>query len=287
MTGSPHPEPVEALVARAREGDRGALERLMRAIQDDVYNLALRMLWQPADAEDATQDILLKVFTHLGMFRGEAAFRTWVYRIAANHLLRVRRSAVERATTSFEAFGADLTLGLAEPRAGADSDPDQALLVEEVKIGCTMGMLLCLDRDHRIAYVLGDVFGLSGDDAATVLEVPAATFRKRLSRARARLRGFMRGHCGLVSASAACRCARRVEPAIAAGRVTPGRLLFAGRGTAGPTAVPVLEGVAQMEDLHRIAAIHRDHPRPSAPGDPAGALNELLRSGRYGLLDPP
>ena len=78
---------LDALVRLSRAGDRQALERLIEAIQGKVYNLAIRMLRVPADAEDATQEILIKVITHLGEFRSESAFTTWVYRVASNHLL--------------------------------------------------------------------------------------------------------------------------------------------------------------------------------------------------------
>ena len=78
---------IESLVERAKEGDQNALEELVRHIQDPVYGLALRMLSHPADAEDATQEILVKVVTHLVSFRQESAFTTWVYRIASNHLI--------------------------------------------------------------------------------------------------------------------------------------------------------------------------------------------------------
>src|SRR5713226_603083 len=100
--------PIDPLLGRARAGDRDALEDIVRAIQDDVYGLAIRMLWHPQDAEDASQEILVKVITHLGTFRGESSFRTWVCRIATNHLLNVRKSRVERAELTFSAFALDL-----------------------------------------------------------------------------------------------------------------------------------------------------------------------------------
>lgn len=109
-----------------------------------MYGLALRMLWHPQDAADATQDILIKVMTRLGGYRAEAALRTWVFRVAANHLLTVRRSRLDKREMSFEVFAADLAEGLADPPERYDVDLD--LLEEEVKIGCTRAMLLCLDR---------------------------------------------------------------------------------------------------------------------------------------------
>jgi RNA polymerase sigma factor (sigma-70 family) len=187
---------VEPHVEAAVAGDRAALEAVRRAVQGDVYNLAVRMLWCPEDAADATQEILIQVATHLSTFRGESSLRTWVWRIATRHVLRVRRSRVEREEVSFSGFGSELASGLSDLTAPPSYDPDQALLEQEVMIGCTSGMLLCLDRDHRIAYVLGEVFEVSSDDAAEILGVSAATYRKRLSRARERLRAFLRGHCG-------------------------------------------------------------------------------------------
>jgi len=269
------------LVEAARGGDRAALERLVRAVEDDVYGLAVRMLWYPADAEDATQEILIRVVTHLGSFRGEAAFGTWVYRIAANHLLTARRRRAERAVLSFDDFAADLAEGLDTPH-----DPrgvDEELLAQEVKIGCTQGMLLCLDREHRLAYLLGEVFELPSDHAAYVLETTPAAYRKRLSRARERIRSFMQGHCGLVNPANACRCTRRIGRAIAVGRVDPERLLFATHPRRNPE---VRAAVGEMERLHAAAAIFRSHPRYRAPGAAADAIAELLRTQWLALVSP-
>src|SRR3954470_4025536 len=98
-------------VRAATAGDAAAAESLLTAIRDDVYNLSVRMLWCPDDAADATQEILMKVISRLASFRGECAVRTWVFRVATNHLLDVRRSRVEREDLSFESFGPSLADG--------------------------------------------------------------------------------------------------------------------------------------------------------------------------------
>jgi RNA polymerase sigma factor (sigma-70 family) len=276
---------IEALVERARNGDGRALEQVVRAVKDDVFGLAVRMLWHPEDAEDATQEILLKVVTHLATWRGESAFRTWVYRVATNHLLNARQSRVEREQLTFSTFGAQLAEHLSDPAAPASDDPEQRVLEEEVKIGCTQAMLLCLDRDHRVAYVLGEVFELRSEDAAYAVGVEPAAFRKRLSRARQRIRAFMAGHCGLVSAAAACRCARRVAHAVAVGRVNPAGLLFAGRPSRARPTLPVIEQVGEMEELHRVAGVFRSHPEYVAPERLVEAVQRLIHSGRFTLLE--
>jgi DNA-directed RNA polymerase specialized sigma24 family protein len=85
---------------------------------------------------------------------GEAAFATWAYRVAANHILNFRKCRVEQENLTFGGYGEELERGLADPDT---TRPDAGLLAEEVKLGCTLGMLLCLDRDHRLAYILTDV----------------------------------------------------------------------------------------------------------------------------------
>jgi RNA polymerase sigma factor (sigma-70 family) len=244
-------------------------------VQDDVYRLAMRMLWHPADAEDATQEILVRLVTRLDGFRGEAAFGTWAYRVAVNHLLTTRRHRAERAAVSFEAFGEDLATGL--DRAYAAPGVDDALLEEEVKIGCTQAMLVCLDRGHRAAYIIGEVFDLPSTEAAWILGLTPAAYRKRLSRARDRVRAFMEGHCGLVRAENPCRCRRRIGTAIATGRVDPEHLLFARAGA-------VRRGIAEMEGLHASAAVLRSHPETRAPEALARRVVDIVAAERLSLL---
>ena len=281
------------LLARAVEGDATALNELLRAVQGDVYNLARRMLWCPEDAADATQEILLKIVTRLSSFRGDSAFRTWTFRVAANHLMDIRRSRVEREELTFGRFAHAIGEGLTDPPAGWESDPEQQLLVEEVKIGCTLGMLICLNRDERIAYILGEVFGLQSAEASTVLGISPAAFRKRLSRARSGLRTFMAEHCGLVNRSASCHCPRRVNAAVTTGRVRPENLAFAAGhesqpGAASPPTRLRLAGqVAEMEQLHQIGQLFRDHPRFTAPRHVEERIAQLLDSGEYQLLTEP
>src|SRR5882724_10639619 len=104
---------ADALIANVRAaaaGDKNAARSILDAIQDDVYRLSLRMLGHPADAEDASQEILVIVLTHLGSFRGESSIKTWVWRIAANHLAKARRG--RRETISFDALDEGLRKGL-------------------------------------------------------------------------------------------------------------------------------------------------------------------------------
>lgn len=263
---------LEALVARAREGDRDSLERLVVQIQRPVYNLALRMLWHPEDARDASQEILIRVVTHLSSFRGESEFLTWVYRIAANYLISARQSRVERQGLTFERFAEDLSDGLA-PTARPEWPVDKALLLEEVKVGCMYALLTCLDRPHRLAYILGEILELEGPQAARILRISAPAFRKRLSRARGAIVEFTRRHCGLVEPDNPCRCIRRLPRAQAVGRVSNEVLLF-GQPESAHAFPEVLERVRRLESVQRTAALYRATP----DADPGPALLERIQS---------
>src|SRR5215831_7757277 len=102
---SQNPIPLDELVTRAQHGDSAALGRLVERIQQKLYQLALRMLWHAEDAKDGTQEILVRVITHLASFRGESSFLTWAYRVAANHLASTRKSRLEKQNYTFQRFG--------------------------------------------------------------------------------------------------------------------------------------------------------------------------------------
>jgi RNA polymerase sigma factor (sigma-70 family) len=254
---------LAAAVARARDGDADAVDTVVRALQQDVFRLALRMTAHPEDAEDVTQEVLIKIVTRLGSFRGESSIRTWAYRITIRHLLDRKRSRVEALLLTFDRFGADLLDGLA-----AQPEPDP-LLVEEIKRGCTLAMLTCLDRDHRLAFVLADVFDLPQPEAADLCGVSEDALRQRLSRARRVLEAFTRSYCGVVAADAPCHCDRRVARAEAMGRLNRDNPALA----TWPSE-QVDRAVREMESLHDAAALMRSHPRYVAP---AAVLSRVRR----------
>src|SRR6478609_2331630 len=162
------------LVEQAKNGDRAALEQLVLRHQAWIYNIAIRMVFQPHDAEEVTQEVLIKAITRLSTFRGESRFRTWLYRIAANHVLNMKRRDAEAQTTTFADYGAAINgtpdLDLPDPNTVPVEVP---LLVEETRNACTMGMLLCLDRRQRLIFTLGAIFGVSDTVGSEVLEMTA------------------------------------------------------------------------------------------------------------------
>ncbi len=235
------------------------------------------MVYAPQDAEDATQEILVKAITKLGSFEGRSAFRTWLYRIATHHLLNLRRIPMEGRLT-FPAFAAGLDRAeeadLPDPR---EVPVDLKLLVEEAKLGCTMAMLLCLAREQRLVYVLGEILGASDAVAAEVLDVSRDAFRQKLSRARRDLHGFMNDKCGLVNPARPCRCERKTRAFMKAGYVDPARLLFARERVqqvkeVAARSTPALPGYDGL-----CADLHRDHPFHDA-ADLAARIRQLIET---------
>ena len=250
---------LEDVARRALDGDREALDRLARDLQGDIYGLAVRMLWNRQDAEDATQEILVRVVTRLSQFDFRSRLKTWVYRVAVNYILDVKKSPVERLQLTFDTFAEDLAEGQS---TDGPMDAERSLLVEEVKIGCTLGMLQCLDRPHRLAYVLGEILEMPGPEAADALEITREVFRKRLQHARATILSFTRAYCGLVSDAALCACHRRVPAAIRVGRVRPDAFDFAATGS---SFLEARAAVRQVEEARRAFEVHRaSRPRASS-----------------------
>jgi RNA polymerase sigma factor (sigma-70 family) len=265
-------------VLAAREGNRAALEAVARAAERPVYNLSMRMLANRADAEDAAQEILVKIITNLGSIRDVEAAGAWALRVACRHLRHERkRGAIEAMRLTFQGFAADLETGLSALAEHGLNEIEEKLAIDEVKIGCTLAMLTCLSRELRMAYILGDIFEVTDTEAAEVLDIEPATYRQRLRRARGAVTAFVQSHCGLVSEQAACRCDRRVGQALKIGRITRGQPdLSAGSGDV-PNVAEIRGRIEEIERDRASAALMRSNP------DFTSHVGELIGSliGRY------
>ena len=268
-----------ALVARAKSGDRVALEDLVLRHQAWIYNIAVRMVFQPQDAEEVTQEVLVKVITKLSTFKGESKFRTWLYRIAANHILNMKRRRAESQELTFVRYGAAISDTPDLDLPDTKSVPvDVPLLVEEAKIGCTTGMLLCLDRKQRLIFTLGEILGASDTVGGEVMEMTTDNFRQCLARARRDLYRFMNNQCGLVNTNNPCRCHKKTKGFIELGHVDPQHLLFAKQHVEWVKDIAA-ETVREFEDLveGQYAEIYRAHPFLQ-PSDQINWLRRMLEN---------
>ncbi len=264
------------LVCQAQAGNRDALEQLITRHQAWIYNIVLRMVYLPQDAEDATQEILVKLITKLSTFVGKSSFRTWLYRIVVNHVLNMKRGRADMAGWTFTRYSDSLDatpdMDLPDP---SSVPADMQLLVDEARIGCTSGMLLCLDREQRLIYILGEIFGVTDLVGAELLEISRENFRQKLARARRDLHNFLHDKCGLVNEANPCRCAKKTQGFMKAGYVNPQDLLFARKHVARVRDV----AEKKSEDLNALdqayAELHRDHPFHE-PADFVNSLRTLI-----------
>lgn len=210
-----------SLIEAALNGDKIALNDLLKRHQNFIYNVALKMLNNIADAEDVTQEILIKIVTQLSKYdKSKAQFRTWLYRITFNHILNLKKNQYETIVTDFNVFFNYIddapVLELTDYE-----EKELKETVDEAKIACMAGMIMCLDRTQRLVYIVGEVFEIDHNLAAEIFETTPDNFRQKLSRARKDLYQWMHNRCGLVNLDNPCRCKSKTKGFIQAGYVDP------------------------------------------------------------------
>ena len=274
-------EELQALVDKATAGDRKALETLVTSVQDIVFNLSLRMLGTFADAEDATQDILLKMITHLSSFRGDSSFTTWVFSIAVNHLKNYKKHMFAHFPLSFEYYGDDIENGKIQDVPDLTQDVEKDILAEELKMSCTNVMLQCLDVESRCIFILGTMFKIDSRIAGDILEMTPGAYRQRLSRIRKKMADFLGQYCGEYG-NGRCRCKDRVDYAIQNHRIDSQKL---DHTTAAEipikTMLDVKSAMEDIDDLSQDFSFCRSY---RSPEHMKHLIQELLDSTQFSII---
>lgn len=238
------------LIDKAAAGDGEALEALILSVQDMVFNLSLRMLGTFPDAEDAAQEILLKVATNIASFKKESAFSTWVFSIGANYLKSYKKHMFAHHPLSFEYYGDDIENAKLEDIPDMTQNAERSVLAEELKMSCTNVMLQCLDAESRCIFVLGTMFKLDSRIAGEILGLTPEAYRQRLSRIRRKMADFLSEYCGEYG-QGKCRCSSRINYAIQSHRINPTHLDYA---EAAEIPLETMTGVkAAMEEIDGLA----------------------------------
>lgn len=255
-------EELLALIEKATAGDKESLEAVILSVQDLVFNLSLRMLGTFPDAEDATQDILLKIITHLSSFQGKSSFSTWVFRIATNHLKNYQKHMFSKFPLSFEFYGDDIKNGKIENIPDLTQDVEKSILAEELKLSCTNVLLQCLDTESRCIFILGTMFKVDSRMAGDILGITPEAYRQRLSRIRAKMASFLKEYCGEYG-NGTCRCANRVNYAIQNHRLNPAQLDFTS-AVPKDTMLEVKEAMEAIDDLSQEFAFCKTYGSPAS-----------------------
>jgi RNA polymerase sigma factor (sigma-70 family) len=267
---------INHLINKAINGDQTALEGIIASIQNNLYYLSLRMLANPDDAKDATQDILIKIITNLSSFRFESQFNTWVYRIASNYLISEKKIVNKNLGLTFDVFKADLEQGLQEPDVLRD-EPDYQVMLNELRINCTMAMMLCLELPHRMAYILGDILEMEHNEASTILCISKDNFRKQLSRARIKVTQFTEKSCGLVNTCAKCSCDKKLATAIQRKRVNPVSLNLANKSN--KSHIEIKEALSATQQSLRTLKLQQSITHYKSPKALSNIISVLVNDG--------
>ena len=276
---------IEYLVTEAVQGSKNALEEIVRRIQDSVYSFSLRMLFNPEDAEDTAQEILIAVITNLRGYRHEGRFRAWVMRIAVNKLKAVRKSYAENKMSIVGNLDGIIDRYEANGWFSKPQDVPQPYLEAETRAVCTHAILLCLDRSHRMAFILGVVMEVSSREGAKILDISPAAYRKRLSRARTKVRNFLIDNCGLFSRSNRCRCSNILPAYLKKGWIHPDKPIFVQKNSDGQAHVKLGNYLKEMDELKKISIIYNSISPPSF--DFVDTVKDIYQNEQYRITSDP
>ncbi len=273
-------EELSALIEKAVAGDKQSLETVLSSVQDLIFNLSLRMLGTFPDAEDASQDILLKVMTHLSSYKGESAFSTWVFRIATNHLRDYKKHMFAKFPLSFEFYGDDIQNADIQNVPDLTQDVERSILAEELKLSCTNVMLQCLDAESRCIFILGTMFKIDSRIAGDILGITPEAYRQRLVRVRRKMADFLSEYCGEYG-KGRCRCADRVDYAIQCRRIMPKQLSFTSAPVLGETALEVKEAMEEIDGLSQVFSFCKTYQPPESLKK---FMEEFLNGATYSVV---
>ena len=213
------------LVNLGTKGDKKALQNLIVRHQLFVYNLALKMTNNTQDAEDLTQEAFIKAITGLSTFEGKSNFRTWLYRITVNHFLNTKKKNSEYGVVNFESYFNSID-NIPSEDLNEQEEKELKETIEELRISCTTGMLMCLSKEQRMVYILGELFDIGHSLGGEILDISPGNFRIKLMRARKDLYQWMNNRCGLVNKDNPCRCSKKTKGYIKEGKVDSDNLQF-------------------------------------------------------------
>lgn len=247
------------LIQQILDGKKTALTQLIERHQPFIYNLAWKLTGNIPDAEDLTQESLIKIISGLSSFKQESSFTTWAYRIAKNHFLNSQKKAPNIFDCNFEELGSLLD---AAPNTDLSEDEkmEQREAIREVRLQCLSGMLLCLTKEQRMIYIIGEIFGADHTIGSEIMEITKDNYRMKLSKARRDLYNFMQNKCGLVNKANPCRCHKKVTFATENGMVDAKNLLFNRKeySTFKEQLEPDADFLVDDSEL-KIAELHQDH----------------------------
>lgn len=263
------------LFNKSLQGDKKSLNQLITLHEPFIYNVAWKYTNNQEEAKDLTQEVLIKVITNLSSFKGKSSFRTWVYRIVVNQFMQTKRRPMESRWESFDDFANELN-ALPNPELSAEEEIAQEFRTKTARTRCMSGMLMCLTREQRLMYILGDVFSIDHNVGAEIFNLSKENYRVKLSRTRKEFHAFMNEQCGLVHKDNPCRCSKKAKAMEAAGKLKVDEKLFNPKYTS--TISKYVEEVAdEVSDIvdRKYIDFFQKHPAKTDLGAET-IINEII-----------
>ena len=262
----------------ALAGDKKGLNQLIERHQKYIFNIALKMINNVDDAKDVTQEVLLKLITNLGKYdASKGKFRTWLYRITFNHILNIKKQKYEQLVTGFDSFFNFIESSPIHDLSD-EEEKEMQQFIEESKLACMAGMLMCLSREQRLIYIIGEVFEIDHNLASEIFEITPANFRQKLSRTRKDLYQWMNNKCGLVNKKNPCRCKKKTKGFIENGWVNPDNLKWNSdyyQSIMEITNSKIESTLLTIDDLY--AKLYKEHPFKIIK-NPTNIVDEIINN---------
>ncbi len=209
------------LIENALNGSKENMESLILRHQNWIYNITFRMVYDVDTAKDVTQEIIIKILTKLALFNSDkGSFRTWLYKIVFNHVINLKKSKYKHTFEFDESYFTSI------PDEDPVNSPEEHLLIEELKIACFNGSLMCFNPRDRFVFTLGAILGVTDTIGSEVMGISKENFRKILSRSKKKLFDFMRGNCGLFDPNNTCHCSKKINGCKKMGFINPDNIIF-------------------------------------------------------------
>ena len=264
-------------IKRALEGDAAALEALILRHQSWIFNIALNMTGNIHRAEDITQEILIKTIAKLSTYdQKKAAFRTWLYRIVANHVINMKESKKEQffAAHAENIDFATFSLNLPDTKKHAPMRDKE--IIDETKNYCTLCILLCLTRMERMVLILGAIFDVTDRIGAEICDISRANFRQILSRSRKKVAAYFHNNCSLFDEHNPCKCSEQVSYLINLGMIKPGDMNVK-HDSMGTIRTVLGKTIADIENSYsEFLTLYQEQPFFKGP-DMVSWLKDLLQ----------
>lgn len=270
-------EKIVSEVNKAKAGDQKALNILIGIVSDKIFNIAVYFLGEHHLAEDATQDILIKIISNFDKLKEPEKFENWSYSLASNHLRNFKRDSKRYAHISFEAMTRDSESHLNMPDHDSKVIEDIKELAYELKVSCTIAMLMCLNKEERLVFLYSCLLKQNSKTGGQLLEISSDNFRKKLSRAKQKLNNFISNNCGLLNPDNSCKCKIRVNYALSQKRISKEKLYYISENYI-KNNESLAEKIDKMEELEDLNSVFHNNPNYNLPNEIISKAYDLAKN---------